>query len=109
MKAGQLIGIPARRRCELELAIDDAVGLLFQKLNGLSGFSVTDAAAMLGEREAGRLQGDLCLADITGGPSTRSAGDAYFTEIAVVLIDLLDEYPEAREMLRGRTFFRQLN
>jgi hypothetical protein len=89
--------------------IDEAVRLLFAQLAGLSGFSVIDAGSMLGEREAGRLQGDLCLADITVEPDFGAANADYFADIAMALVDLLDEYPEARALLRDRTFARTLN
>jgi hypothetical protein len=90
-------------------AIDEAMRLLFARLSGLNGFSVIDAASMVGEREAGQLQGDLSLADITVSPDFDAANDDYFGDIAVVLIDLLEERPEARALLRGRTFARTLN
>jgi len=89
--------------------LDEAVQLLFLRFAGLSGFSVIDSSAMVGDREAGQLQGDLCLADITVSPDFASAREDYFTDIAMALNDLLDEQPEARALLRGRTFARTLN
>ena len=86
--------------------VDETVSALFQRLRGLSGFSVIDAGSMAKDREAGQLEGDLCLADITTDPGY--AYD-YFGEIAIALIDLLEERPEARELLRGRTFARTLH
>lgn len=90
-------------------AIDEAVRRLFARLGGLNGFSVIDAASMAGEREAGQLHGDLSLADITVSADFDTAKDDYFGDIAVALIDLLEERPEARALLRGRTFVRTLN
>ena len=86
--------------------LNETVRLLFRRLGGLAGFSVLDAGSMAGEREAGRLEGDLCLADITLAPGYFYD---YFGDIAVALVDLLEERPEVRELLRGRTFTRALH
>lgn len=96
----------SRARRGLEGDVQDTVRALFACLQGLSGFTVLDATAMAGEREAGRLEGDLCLADITLAPGHFCD---YFGDIAIALIDLLEEQPEARELLRGRTFTRTLH
>lgn len=93
----------------VEWAIDETVRLLFKRLSGLNGFSVLDAASMVGDREAGQLQGDLSLADITVCAGHVMTGADYFGDIAVAIIDLLEEEPEARALLRGRTFARTLN
>lgn len=93
----------------VESAIDETMRQLFKRLSGLNGFSVIDASLMIGEREAGQLQGDLSLADITISAERAISGDDYFGDIAVALIDLLEEEPEARALLRGRTFARTLN
>ena len=89
-----------------ESDLEETVGSLFRRLRGLNGFSVIDAGSMAKDREAGQLEGDLCLADITTDPGY--AYD-YFGDIAIALIDLLEERPEARELLRGRTFARTLH
>src|SRR5690242_14926422 len=109
MKAGHSHRVACSQSAVLDPAIEETVRLLFLRLAGLSGFSVIDAASMVGDREAGQLQGDLCLADITISPDFATAKDDYFTDIAMALVDLLDEQPEARALLRGRTFARTLN
>jgi hypothetical protein len=86
--------------------IEAAVRALFQRLPGLQGFSVMDAARVPADREAGQLEGDLSLADLATCPP--SAADRCFGEIALALIDLIDERPETRALLRGRTFTRIL-
>jgi hypothetical protein len=48
----------------------------------LSGFSVQDRATLTRDRNMASLDGDLCM------------------------LELLDEHPEARELLRGYTFAR---
>lgn len=98
--------VDSRPRPRAEREVEETMRTLFRRLSGLAGFSVTDAADMLGAREAGRLEGDLCLSDITLAPGYACE---CFGEIAVVLIDLLEEHPEARELLRGRTFARAVN
>jgi hypothetical protein len=100
-----LLRADGRRRRVAESDLEETVRTLFRRLPGLAGFSVLDAASMAGSREAGRLEGDLCLADLTVVPPDVDAG-AHFSEIALALIDVLDEHPEARELLRGRTFAR---
>ena len=90
-------------------AVDETMRLLFKRLSGLNGFSVLDASSMVGEREAGQLQGDLSLADITVSPDSAESASDYFGDIAMALIDLLEEQPEARALLRDHTFTRTLN
>jgi len=86
--------------------VDETVRGLFRRLPGLQGFSVLNAAETPADREAGQLEGDLSLADIATCPP--SAAERCFGEIAIALVDLIDERPEAREFLRGRTFTRTL-
>ena len=89
--------------------LDETIATLFIELHGLAGFSVTDATSMIGSREAGQLIGDLSLADITVIAGFSARHQDYFGDIAVALVDLLEEHPEAREMLRNHTFARTLN
>ena len=96
----------AARPPQAEADLNETVRTLFQRLGPLQGFSVQDAARVPGSREAGQLEGDLSLADIATFPL--DAADECFGEIAIALVDLLDERPEARELLRGRTFTRTL-
>ena len=96
---------PSRRR-PVEVDLDETVGALFRRLGALQGFSVQDAAQVPAGREAGQLEGDLSLADLATFPL--DAADQCFGEIAIALVDLIDERPEARELLRGRTFTRAL-
>ena len=93
-------------RLPVEAELDEAVRALFQRLGPLQGFSVQDAARVPVSREAGQLEGDLSLADIATFPL--DAADKCFGEIAIALVDLIDERPEARDLLRGRTFIRTL-
>lgn len=83
--------------------VDETVRGLFRRFRGLAGFSVIDDAAMTDGRVGDRLEGNLYLVDIQ---VSRGCPNDYFGEIAVALVDLIDEHPEARALLRGRAFAR---
>ena len=70
------------------------VNQIFAACPELCGFSVEDAAT-------------LSLADVETFPYPRN--EELLGEIAVALLDLIDEQPEAAELLRGRTFARTLH
>jgi len=95
--------IDPRRRAEAERDLGRVLRTLFRRLRGLASFRVADAASVAAPSDADRLLGDLYLLDITVFPGFRAD---CFGEIAVVLVDLIDERPEARELVRGRTFAR---
>jgi hypothetical protein len=96
------------QRAEVDLKA--TVDALFRRWPALCGFSVADAHGLSDERVSGQLEGELCLADVGVYPSLGVAQPVELLgEIAVALLDLLDERPEARELLRGRTFTRILH
>ena len=71
---------------------------LFSRCPDLCGFSVSVDG------------GDLTVSDV--GISPRLSAEQYgeiFQDIARTLSELLDEQPEAGEVLRGRTFARTLH
>jgi hypothetical protein len=109
MKAGQdRIGRKREQRAEVDLKA--TVDALFRRWPALCGFSVADARALTDDRVSGQLEGELCLADLGVYPSLGGAQPGELLgEIAVALLDLLDERPEARDLLRGRTFTRTLH
>jgi hypothetical protein len=76
--------------------IDSALHHLFAAHPELCGFSVE------------QLQGELCLADVETDPR-RARSDELARHIAAALLELIDEQPEAAELLRGRTFARTLH
>ena len=88
--------------------LQSVVDELFQRWPALVGFSVQDAASLSDDRVAGRLEGELCLADLETQPYAPLPEDL-FGDVAIALIDLMDEEPAAREALRGRTFARVLH
>jgi hypothetical protein len=83
------------------------IAALFARLPMLSGFSVQDRTTLTAEREAAPLDIELSIADVSvhtwpGFGSTEGVP----AQIATALLDLLDEHPAARGLLRGYTFAR---
>jgi hypothetical protein len=76
--------------------IDATVSELFATCPELSGFSV------------GQLDGELCLSDVETDPLLVKS-EQLLGHIAAALLELIDEQPEAVELLRGRTFARTLH
>ena len=82
---------------EIQDRLDAQVGSLFARCPELCGFSVRG------------VKNDLFVADV--GIAPRLSPEQYgeiFQDIARTLADLLDDAPEACELLRGRTFARAL-
>jgi hypothetical protein len=82
------------RRERVEAVIEGRIGALFRRVPELSGFSI---------------QWDLQPTEIAvySWPGY-VAGEDLYTEILTALADLVEERSEAVELLRGRTFARQL-
>jgi hypothetical protein len=59
-------------------------------------------------QESQTLPADLVIADVETDP-WRVQPRQLVGEIAVALVDLMDDEPAARELLRGRTFARTLH
>jgi len=78
--------------------IEQRLQLLFSRCPELSGFSIR------GDAE------DLFVSDVGIAPrlSAEQYGEIY-QDIALTLSELLEERPEASELLRGRTFARTLH
>lgn len=79
----------------LESQVEAVVAQVFDRLPALVGFSV---AAEL----------ELVLADVETFPRFTQREDL-MGEIAIPLLELMDEQPAAAELLRGRTFVRSLH
>jgi hypothetical protein len=74
----------------------ESVRSLFGRWPLLQGFSVCDA--------------DVVLADVSCYPTPSAAqGEELCSDIALVLCELVEERPEAAELLRGRSFARTLH
>lgn len=87
-----------------------ALDSLFHRWPGLLGFTVQDAASVPGDREWVRLDGGLSLADV-GLQDWVGHEDRVemLEELAGALLELMEERPEAHELLKGRTFARTLH
>ena len=73
------------------------VASLFQRFPALVGFSIDEAS-----------RPDLRFSHVVTFPGY-IAPTELMNEIAVPLLELLEEEPDARELLRGRTFARSLH
>jgi hypothetical protein len=75
--------------------LDTLVGTLFRYYPSLHGFTVT---------------GDLVIADVELNPwADCEPAELMVGFITKALLELMDECPETRELLRGRTFARVLH
>jgi hypothetical protein len=83
------------------------VDQIFASCPELYGFSVQHADTLTEDRASGQIEGKLYLADLATAPY--APAERLLGEIAVALLELIDEQPEAAEELRGRTFARTLH
>lgn len=75
--------------------LETLVGALFRYYPALYGFTVT---------------GDLVIADVELNPwAACDPPELMLGSITRTLLELMDECPETRDMLRGRTFARVLH
>jgi hypothetical protein len=83
---------------------------IFEQYPILCGFSVQERSTLTKERAMVQLQGELCLADVSVStwPDFRATLE-FHNEIACMLLELMDEQPEAFDLLPGRTFARTLH
>jgi hypothetical protein len=94
-----------RQRLEADLA--SRMTALFSGWPMLRGFTVEDGPTVTGERSRGYLDGDLYFSNVACYPSLeREQSVELCEEISAALLELIDERPEAAQLLRGRTFAR---
>ena len=80
-----------------EHRLEASIDALFRRCPALCGFTVQEASGLfIGEITINPLAGPQGHSDLHG-------------EIVAVLGALIDEYPDARELLRERTFARVLH
>ena len=97
-------------RLELEADLAARIDKLFRRCPALCGFSVQDAASVTRERAVNHVEGDLFVADLACHPAVDGKQFAMISEeIAHVLLELMDEQPDAVQLLPGRTFVRTLH
>ncbi len=83
------------------------VEAIFVQYPILCGFSVQERSTITKDRAMIQLDGGLCLADVSVVtlPAFRVTQE-FCDQIAFVLVELMDEQPEAFDLLCGRTFAR---
>lgn len=86
------------------------VEVIFDRCPQLHGFTVQDSSALPEELRSLALERELVVTDIGVYPFINTEQcEAIYNEIAVALLDFLYERPAAKEVLRGKTFVRQLH
>jgi len=88
--------------------LEDVVAQVFSRLPALMGFSVEELETQPQDPRDAQLERELVLANVETFPWGGQPGEL-LGEIVVPLLDLIDEEPAARELLRGRTFARRLH
>ena len=86
------------------------VEIIFDRCPQLHGFTVQDSSALPEELRSLALERELVVTDIGVYPFINAEQcEAIYNEIAVALLDFMYERPAAKEVLRGKTFVRQLH
>lgn len=92
---------------EQDLAV--RVEAIFDRCPSLQGFTIQDAAGLPKHLQAAALEG-LVVTDIGIYPELEPAlTERVYDEIAVGLLDFICARPDARSVLHGRTFVRNLH
>ena len=99
---------PEHSREEADLGA--SIHALFVRCPRLHGFAVRSAGQRSGDGFALPPRGELFVTDVSIYPSCdENVAVKHFTEIAASLARLIDESPQAGELLCGRTFARALH
>ena len=86
------------------------VEVIFDRCPQLHGFSVQDSSALPEELRSLALERELVVTDIGVYPLINAEQcEAIYNEIAVALLDFMYERPTAKDVLRGKTFVRQIH
>ena len=106
MKTAQLGSLNASLPpIEEDLAV--RIDRLFERCPNLHGFTVLDRSLVPGGARVAALERGLFVAGIGIYPELDPAHcERIYDEISVALLDFMLQRPEAREVLRGRTFAR---
>lgn len=91
----------------VESQVEEVVAQVFDRLPVLVGFSVQVLDPVPEDRSAMQLENELFLADVETFPWAGRYAELV-GEIALPLLELIDEEPAARQLLSGRTFARTL-
>jgi hypothetical protein len=103
------LGALARYLSGLDEDLEARVGELFVRHPSLRGFSVQGTEALPEPMRAGVTANTLVVAEVGVDPICGSEySEKVSDEIAVVLLDFVKERPDGAELLRDRTFAREL-
>lgn len=91
----------------VQTQVETVVAQVFDRLPALMGFSVEELETGPQDPVQMHLERELVLSNVETFPWTCHTGEL-LGEIATPLLELMDEEPEARELLRGRTFARRM-
>ena len=98
---------PAR---ELEADLGARVEALFGRCPELCGFQVEERVVQGAGNEGGMRELELYIAGIDVFPALGSAqSETLVAQISAALADLLEDSPEAADLLAGRTFARAMH
>jgi hypothetical protein len=86
------------------------VARIFEQYPMLCGFTVQPRATLITDRAMVQLRRGLCLADVAANtPPGFRATQEFCNQIADMLLELVEEQPEAIDLLHSRTFARTLH
>jgi len=95
------------QRSRFEADLEASISALFCRCPALCGFTVRDAANLSRDGLVLQHVSGLFVTEVSVYPLGYPAAPGELCgEIAAALLQLLDEFPEARELLRERTFAR---
>jgi hypothetical protein len=95
------------QRSRFEADLEAGINALFCRCPALCGFTVRDAANLSRDGLALQHVSELFVTEVSLYPLSGPAAPGELCgEIVAALVELLDECPEARELLRERTFAR---
>jgi hypothetical protein len=93
----------------IEQDLATRVEAIFERCPALQGFVIQNAAGLPKHLQSAALEG-LVVTDIGIYPEFEpSVTERVYDEIAVGLLDFICARPDARSVLNGRTFVRQLH
>ena len=106
MKPAQLGSLNANLP-SIEEDLATRIGTLFRRCPQLHGFTVLDRNHVPGSARVAALERGLFVAGIGIYPEVAvEQAERIYDEISVALLDFMLQRPEARDVLRGRTFAR---
>lgn len=101
--------VEQRRQERLRSDVAKRIAGLFQRCPELHGFTVQRDPDVHADTREARGEFGLMVADVTVADGFGYTSTDAREEIVATLFELLDEYPEAHELLRGHTFARSFN